>query len=279
MRKEVVFAIIAGILIGLSMAFGTWKAIKLFKPKPTPPVKKELPNLKTNNNLIVDTISDFDVITENLNISGTSNPNSKILISTSEKDYLTSTDLNGTFKIEVSLPKNLSKIYVQDITSNEEKEFYLIYAPDIEKNSESYVGTVTDITAKTIQVKILNGGIAQVSIPDDAKIVNNLKKGIEIKDTDIAIGDYIIAIGDLNQNKVLQAKQIFVDAPIKEITVDTKKIKIEKKTKTSINDINLPKTWDGPNLKELELGSDIVIVGIVNSDKSYTLRSIFSVVE
>ena len=45
-----------------------------------------------------------------------------------------------------------------------------------------------------------------------------------------------------------------------------------------INDIKLPTKWNGPNVKDLEVGQEIYVVGI-RDEKSYTLRTIFKPVQ
>jgi hypothetical protein len=279
MRKEVVFAIIAGILIGLLGAFGAWKAAKMLKPKPVTIIKKETPQTKKINNLTIDNYKDFDVVTNSPIINGVSEPNAKILITTIENDYFGKANENGEFQIEISIPAGLSKIKIYDLDAGTNEELTLVYSSEVEEGLSSYIGTVTDISSGTIQVKIQNGGIAQISIESEAKIINTLKKNIEIKETDIAIGDYIVGMGKISANKVLQAKRILVTSPISENKVKVEKIIIEKLTKNLINDITLPKKWNGPNIKELEVGQEIYIVGTEAEDKTYTLRSIFSNVE
>jgi hypothetical protein len=101
-----------------------------------------------------------------------------------------------------------------------------------------------------------------------------LKKNAEVKSIDIAIGDYIVAMGFVNGNKVLLAKRILIASPLIENNIKVEKIEIVKLSKSYINEIKLPKKWKGPNIKELEVGQEIYIVGTKNEDK-FDLRSIF----
>ena len=61
---------------------------------------------------------------------------------------------------------------------------------------------------------------------------------------------------------------------IKENKFEAKKIVIETISKTKINDIILPKKWIGPNVKDLEIGQEIIVTGKTEND-IFSLRSIF----
>ena len=70
MRKEVIFAVIAGISIGLIVAVGTWKVARVVK-KNTPMAQiKETPAPKKNLGLTIDTLKNYDVVTDNPVIKG-----------------------------------------------------------------------------------------------------------------------------------------------------------------------------------------------------------------
>ena len=143
----------------------------------------------------------------------------------------------------------------------------------MEPGRTAYVGTITDIASGNLQIKGSNGNILQVSINGVTKLINTLKKNIEVKETDLAIGDYIVAMGIAGANKVMATDRILITSPLVENKVETKKITIEKITKTAINDIVLPKKWTGPNIKELEVGQEIYIAGSTNEGK-FDIRSI-----
>lgn len=275
MRKEVIFAIVAGILIGLVTAFGAWKTVKALKPKPTPVTSKETPRTKITTEFSIENYSNYDIVTNDPIIKGRSNPNDNIIISTYENDYLAKTDANGNFEANITVSTGLSKIKFINTTTQEEIYLILVFSTEVEENLKATTGTITDISSGTVQVRIQNGGIAQISIDTETKLINTLKKSAEIKESDLAIGDYIVGMGSILANKVLQAKRILVTSTLVENNVKAERIKIEKLTKTSINDIALPKKWSGPDIKELEVGQEIYIVGTESNDKTHTLRSIF----
>ncbi len=302
MRKEVFFAIIAGVTIGLVVAFGAWKATLVVKNISTSkPSLQKSPLPKTNINLSLDNVSDYDVITESpFKLNGISTPLTDIVISTSEYDYYAKTDQEGAFSVDIELPSGLSELIVDS------KKFIIVYSSEFKKyltsidNEElnssdeaktirdqiaeklaskngkgtSYIGTITDISSGTIQTKGKNGEILQISLSDDTTYINTLKKNAEVKLTDLAIGDYIVAMGFPTSNRVLDTKRILVTSPLVELKIEVNKITIDKITKTNINDIVLPKKWVGPGVKELEVGQNIIVVGTKEDDK-FDLRTIF----
>lgn len=268
MRKEVIYAVIAGISIGLLVAFGAWKISKIVKRNPQTVIKRESPKPQPTSSISIYGLKNFDVTNVNPIIKGITTPNTDILISTTENDYYTKSNSEGEFNIEIELPSGLSEVNINN------QKLMLVYSTEVESGSVSYVGTITDISSGTIQIKNNIGSILQISVNDDTKYTNTLKKNIGIKESDLAIGDYIIAIGNINNSKVLQTKKILVGNPAEENKYEFKKITIEKLTKTMINDITLPKKWNGPNIKDLEIGQEIYIVG-TQEEKTYTLRSIF----
>lgn len=302
MRKEVFFAIIAGVTIGLVVAFGAWKATLVVKNISTSkPSLQKSPPPKTNTNLSLDNISDYDVITESpFKLNGVSTPLTDIVISTSEDDYYTKTDQEGAFSVDIELPAGLSELIVDSkkftIVYSSEFKKYLTSIDNEELNSSdeaktirdqiaeklaskngkgtSYIGTITDISSGTIQTKGKNGEILQISLSDDTTYINTLKKNAEVKITDLAIGDYIVAMGFPASNRVLDTKRILVTSPLVELKIEVNKVKIDKITKTNINDIVLPKKWVGPGVKELEVGQSIIVVGTKEDDK-FDLRTIF----
>ena len=290
MRKETILAIFAGVLIGIVFAFGAWRLIKIFKnnapinsPQPTPKQKMDF-------SITLESLSDFDVIyKDEVSFSGLTDPNSDVLVITNEKDFSTKSGGDGSFEIGVVLPAALSEVKVigfNNLGQSSETKVKLIYstefAKQVEENTDltkkptAYVGTITDISSGTIQIKDENGDIKQISLLEDTKFINTLKKNIEVKSTDLAIGDYIIAMGFVNGNKVLKTQRLLITSPIEENKFEAKKITIEELSKTKINNISLPKKWIGPDIKSLEIGQNIILVGLSNEDK-FDIRSILVV--
>jgi hypothetical protein len=273
MRKEVIFAILAGISIGLVAAFGTWRVSKLVKPTPQSTTKtaKTTPQKKIDT-VTIDNLKDYDVVTEIPTIKGLAAPNTDIIVSTQESDYYTKSDSDGEFEIKIEIPTGISEVKIND------QKVILVYSSEVESGSVSYAGTITDISSNTIQIKNKEGLILQISTPEETKYINTLKKNVEVKHTDLAIGDYIVAMGKISANKVLTTQRILITSPLMENNYQVEKIEIEKLSKTNINNVTLPKKWNGPDIKELEVGKEIYIIGNTNEGR-YSLRSIFIPVE
>lgn len=273
MRKEVFLAILAGTTIGLVFAFGVSKIAKKVKVNQPQIINKETPLPITSYKLAIKNLKDFDVINNNpFLLSGSAQPNLDIIVSTSEEDYYVKANEDGSFEIEIDLPAGLSEIRVNDM------KLTTVFSTEVNKSLTSYIGTITDISSGTIQLKNANDEILQASTDTNTTYSNLLKKLTNIKESDLAIGDYVAVLGKVNGNKVLKAERILVTSPIPNIENKVEEITIETLSKTKINDITLSKTWKGPNIKDLEVGQRIITVGVMNGE-TYTLRSIFTPVE
>lgn len=286
MRKEVFFAILAGVSIGLLIAFGAWRVAQSFKRDPIVNDSKKLPPA-INAGLTLNNLLTYDVITNlPLKVSGISMADSEVVLSTTEKDYYTKANSYGEFEIEIELPKGLSEININ------EQKLRLVYSTEfeLEENSNqkaiAYTGTVTDILSNAIQVKSDNGEIKQISYNDDTVFVNTNKKNVLVKPEDLAIGDYIVALG-LANGKVLGSKRILISNPISEneyqiISGNIQSIIKNKITLTRPNgetfEMTMPKTWNGPELTDLSEGQRIITVGIIKNE-TYSLRTLFTPVE
>lgn len=78
-----------------------------------------------------------------------------------------------------------------------------------------YFGTLTDLTESTYELRSRNGEILLVSYSQedtDHVRVGTTQKDVEA--TDAAIGDYVIAMGYINDKQVLEAKRILLTEPV-----------------------------------------------------------------
>jgi hypothetical protein len=82
----------------------------------------------------------------------------------------------------------------------------------VSKKATSYRGTITDLTDGTIQLKDPQGQILQVSLLSDVTsfVKQTATSSSTLKSTDLAIGDYILALGTRDANSVLSARRIIV---------------------------------------------------------------------
>lgn len=260
MRKELLWAVFGSIFFGLIIAFGVWRANSSFKPKgektessPTPSSKN--PSFK----IVLNTPENEDVVTENsVLVSGITSPLSWITFSGEDSDYIIQANEKGEFNENVDLVSGVNQIKVTAFDKNGSEsgtKVLVVYSSAFEKkdvvdektekdtSSESairakvqekvkeamskpkaYLGTVTDITDSTIQIKstggeIGQGNIKQISVDGDGlTVVQTGKTNKEVKLTDIAIGDFIVAMGYKNGNQVLSAQRILITSEVADPT-------------------------------------------------------------
>lgn len=224
MRKETAWAIGIGIIFGLILAFGLWKINLSVKNPPTTknvniaspsPTVTQKPNVKIQ----IEIPKNGDVISNNtITISGIVTPNSKIVISGEEMDYLVNASESGKFQEEVDLISGINQISVTSFIDDkiDASNVLVVYSTtDAKPNSKSYIGTVTDITDTNIQIKTTKNEIKQIAINEET--TTSAKKI-----TDIGIGDFVAGIGIINSNSVLDASRVLVTKPIVEFNVKAK---------------------------------------------------------
>jgi len=349
MRKEILYAIIAGALFGLVIAFGIWKADSSIKPKSaedtqTPHEELNTPSTETGEGITLVKPEENQVVTsEELTLSGITSSQNYIVISTEDEDYFLRADKKGAFEQDIKLISGINKITITSIDTHGKmfkKELPIVYSTKFNKASDNkdetskdeneatpssdsvrqivqekidnakntpvfYAGTVTDISEETIQIKqyLFNqdsgksGEIEQIAIKSDTDYVNIGKTTKSIKFSDIAIGDFIIAMGYKNKNDVLETTRLLVIASptFPEINIfmaslesaTSKKIKVNtipdnKKSELEISKDSIIIKENG-NEKEIDIDelekSDKLIIVEINNDKEKTVRSIFVINE
>lgn len=329
MRKEVVFAIIAGSLLGLVIAFGIWRANLALKAMP---VEQKETNQNSNN---TNTISQFGLTiaspenqsistSSSIEISGITRPNTFVVATTEKKDHISKSDEKGAFKVEVDLSGGINLIKLTSLdpkNGSAEQRISLIYSSEfkkfVETNEEdanestdeaetirekikekikdaenkplAYIGTVTDITDKTIQIKDESGEILQISLDsEETEYVKSTTETKKIEHKDLAIGDYIAALGFKNTNNVLEGKRIIVTTKPAEVKLTTIFGEITKvaKSELTIKDneefewkTQFGKKWDGPNLSKSEVGQKVIVVGEQEEATLSSTRTLYLVEE
>jgi len=124
------------------------------------------------------------------------------------------------------------------------------------KSPRAYVGTITDISESTIQVSRLvfntekekAGEILQISTTEETTFVNVKTTSKTIKRSDLAIGDFIVAMGYKNGNSVLEAKRILVVSAITPSERVSIMGTVEKAEKTSLT-VTIKKTGKAITIK------------------------------
>lgn len=341
MRREVVWAIIAGIILGLIVAFGVWRIkssvsknkkvvnnIVEQTPAPTPISIQEF-------KVVLDKPLNNDITTENsIIVSGITKPGLWVVISGESGDYIIQSDTSGAFSENIELIAGVNQIKVTafDSTgSSQSTNVLVVYSSNFQQRvipspspsageaSESssirqkvaqdiantisrpkaYIGTVTDITEKTIEIKNPSSDIQQLSI--DA-LLTNVTNSVgatskQVKTTDIAIGDFIVAMGYVGKNSVLDAQRILITSTITPPNINAFHAKVTSFTKKSLvvlNNIDNTESTVQPDSNtdiysvkdgkstSIKLGTitndDIVLyTSTVDSKKTVTIRSIFKI--
>lgn len=118
MRKEIIFALLAGITFGLVIAFGIWKTNSNQNQNINQEEIQNSSNSSTSQTQISSDLTilkpeENEVISSNsATIEGVTEPESKIVISAEEQDLLIKSDKNGGFSINVPLISGLNEIVI-----------------------------------------------------------------------------------------------------------------------------------------------------------------------
>ena len=178
--------------------------------------------------------------------------------------------------------------------TDEIREKVLQKIAEAQSNPKAYLGAVTDITEKTIQLKSTEGEIQQVLInEEETTFVNITKTAKTVKFADVAIGDFIIAMGFLDGNGVLDSKRVLIASEPEEPTrqslmgtvADVKQgqivisqkatdeeISIEPQSGISVTEVEEGETTKS-RFSNIEEGSIIITVGAFE-DEAFEARKI-----
>ncbi len=143
MRKEILFAIIAGALFGAVLAFGIWRANVALKPEVTEPEQEEV----VAEDRVVDSITEmkltiakpqtYDVISESpFQLTGATKPDSWVVISAENEDYMFQPTDTGEFTQEVELKGGVNQIIINAFDkdgNSASSNLLVIYSTEFEK--------------------------------------------------------------------------------------------------------------------------------------------------
>ncbi len=260
MRKEVIWAIIAGVGFGLVIAFGAYRVNSSLKKQDNNNVNAS-PTPKANGasefKIILNKPENEDVVVENtVTVSGITKPLSFITVSGESGDYISKSDEKGLFEEDVDLVASVNQIKIiafDPAGAQSIEKVLVVYSSSFEKKTtlpeasessdsassirekvqakveellnkpKAYLGVVTDIADLTIQVRTKESEIRQISVLDKdgiAVVKDDGKTTKTVKFTDIAIGDFIVAMGYKNGNQVLSAQRILITPQITEPKID-----------------------------------------------------------
>jgi hypothetical protein len=303
MRKEIIVAIVVGILLGVAIAFGIWRAntalnnIDDLQKNPPPQEENQNKTDKTevSNGLSLVKPENFDVLTsDTTTISGLTKPSSVVFVSTEKFDYTTMSKKNGEFSQQIELVGGLNRIiiksYDKDGFSNTD-ELILVYSNQISQTNQqeeetledkveqkieqasnklkAYMGTLTDISDVTLQLENNEGDIQLVSTKEDKTIFVDVTDDSEsVNINDLAIGDFLVAMGYIDENLVLNASRILITKNPNELTRKVTKGEI---VETNSNSISIRDENDNINEIIISRYTDIFLIDneeLVESERS-----------
>ncbi|MBI2268532.1 MAG: hypothetical protein HYU80_03795 [Candidatus Blackburnbacteria bacterium] len=120
MRKELLFAILIGVIIGLAIAFGIWRANKAFLPQrskeavqiPSISPEQQEEKIKTSQLVITAPENNLVVSTERVTVEGTAIPGSSVVITANAGELIAETQADGSFKEEIELLGGANEVKV-----------------------------------------------------------------------------------------------------------------------------------------------------------------------
>ena len=250
MRKEIVVAIVAGVLVGLIIAFGVWRANRAIDLNPGNENTPQDTQVISDFGLTLVSPSNRQIVSEDaVVVSGATSANSTVVILTVQDEYLAQADAEGAFEIEVELVAGLNQLAVYAFDQNLQtatEHINVVYSTQFSVNEDEdtqeatdsadalrqrvqeklekvasspvfYVGAITDKQESTLQ-------ISNFALPGEETGTGSISQiaveedaeivganGSEQTFEDVAIGDFIIAMGFVaNGDEVLSAKRILI---------------------------------------------------------------------
>ena len=138
MKKEIFFAILLGLTLGLIITYGVYRArISLQRPAktaPSSPIPEETKPSPAETNLSITSPEDEQVVGQpNLTVAGTTIPDSFVVVFVNEQNYITTADESGNFSVEVKLTETANLIQIHAINEDGRitiKKRSVVYMPE-----------------------------------------------------------------------------------------------------------------------------------------------------
>src|SRR3989344_1425477 len=229
MRLEPIIAIILGSLMGMGVAFGIWQANKTTSPPDQKPQTETSSDASTvtalqtasDGGITITSPLQHQVLTEDhVLVTGTAAAQTTIAIVSEESSNIIMTKSDGAFESDIAVSGGNNKILVKQFgDSSSEIVLDVVYSSQVEGESLTFIsGTITDISQESIQTRTDDGNIVQLSTDENTSTINILDDPKEIEREELAIGDYIIAIGTIEEDESLNTARILVSAPAEKTT-------------------------------------------------------------
>jgi len=236
MYKEVLIAIVLGSILGLGVAFGVWRANNAIKNQGA--AKTEVSdNGASSGKAKEGGLDKLElVITEPANrqvavntptvVNGISSRAQYVAITGEKEDVILMPEEDGTFQAMVELAGGVNEIgvFAFDEKDTVSETLLVLYSTQVlEEEKEvgtiqkpvAVLGTVTDITENAVQIRSTEGEIKQITVSDETSYANIVKETKEVTFEDMAIGDFIVAMGYVrNGNEILEAIRVLITVPI-----------------------------------------------------------------
>lgn len=331
MKKEVVIAIVFGGILGLVVAFGIWRVNSALAPKGQGEEARATPSPKAEFLITLAKPENNDVTPASpLEVTGLTKAGALVTISGQEDDYVTDANSQGIFAESVDLTAGVNQILLTafDADANSAKTSLLVvfsseFGKIVENLStptpgtseadtvrekveqkvsealnkpKSYLGLVTDISEGTIQLKSADGEIKQVGTAEETAFVKTDPTVKTVSFKDLAIGDFIVAMGFKNGNAVLNAKRILITPPLPDVKREVILGKVVKVTSKDLviaqskdaqtvtvtpnkNAVYLSRTQDKitkAKFADLKEEAEVIVFG-ERGEKTFAARTIFIV--
>lgn len=327
MRKELLWAGIIGIIFGVAIGFGVYRVRNKTKPDLNATPQSSSVSGTGITKIAINKPEDLRVYTQNpIAVSGLTKPLNWVIVSIEDSDYITSSLEDGTFSIEADFDGGANCVQATSLSADGSSAFQKVLAvfsgsfeadnttpneatgaseiensiaekiSQLENPPRAYIGSVTDIAESTIQIKSMDSQIQQISTLDENIAVVDTKgttnKTVNL--TDIAIGDFIVAMGYVDKNDVLSARRVLISSAINETSLNISLYKVKTAGKTSLELTAMAgseestltpsknttiKSFSENKTKALSLANiseeDLIIVVSDNTGSPSIIRSIF----
>lgn len=252
MRKETGVAIVIGVIFGLVVAFGIWRANSAISERVEIATESEsypsvtpsgLLETSEGQKLVSFPKTNFVSANETVEFTGKTIVGSILIISTSTDDQIFLTEKDGSFKRNVKLASGVNQVITTSIDRDKKADTQvniIVYSPGIkfedqvadENISEkvakridqvadypiSYLGIITDKTDNSLQIKNTDGIIQLVATDEKTTYSQDISTKKTINFSDLAIGDFCAALGLETKRGVLEAERVLITSPLKEST-------------------------------------------------------------